>query len=103
MLTDAKLAHPDELKEGAAAKPRHFNEGSDPHTEAVPRPVRVRYRRNSGGAGGVIGAPESDPERTCANLQCVHSLLRCSVRPLEPACFWLDEWFRPGRAFLQTR
>src|SRR5882724_1507436 len=27
--------------------------------------------------------------------QCVYSLLRCSVRPLEPACFWLDEWFRP--------
>src|ERR1700730_11365022 len=44
-----------------------------------------------------------DLERTCVNLQCVHSLLRCSVRPLEPACFWLDEWFRPGRAFLQTR
>jgi len=64
MLTDAKLAHPDELKEGAAAKPRHFNEGSDPHTEVVPRPVRVRYRRKSGRAGRVIGAAESDPSRT---------------------------------------
>jgi hypothetical protein len=51
---------------------------------------------------GPIAAPDA-----CAHLrqplQCVYSLLRCSVRPLEPACFWLDEWFRPGRAFLQTR
>jgi hypothetical protein len=64
MLTDAKLAHPDDLKEGAAAKPTHFNEGSDPHTKAFPRPVRARYPRKSGRAGRVIGAAESDPIRT---------------------------------------
>ena len=62
MLTDAKLAHLDELKEGAAAKPRHFNEGSDPHTEAVPC-VRVRHRRKCGRAGRAIGAAEFDPNR----------------------------------------
>jgi hypothetical protein len=61
-----------------------------------------------GKADGPVGAPGL-PNLTIplADLrqpsQCVYSLLRCLVRPLEPACFWLDEWFRPGQAFLQTR
>jgi hypothetical protein len=37
MLTDAKLAHPDELKEEAAARRRHFNDESDPPTPKLSR------------------------------------------------------------------
>jgi hypothetical protein len=32
-------------------------------SEAIPRPVQVGYRRNSGRAGRAIGTAESDPNR----------------------------------------